>query len=193
MESCLSYSRTVAFLNPVGNLQFALGIREQPSITGPIGTTCTAAASGAIEFVGSPSSVSGAPQGKMVTAGAGWTQLTYTIGSEPVRGFTGNGILDSAAAPWYVLEHVTIAIDPADPKAGPYTVYLDDLSNAGTIFESWDAAANVANSCSASRSRLTAETSPRRRTWRHSTRIVFAVEGRPPEFQFVDTPGAGFV
>ncbi len=78
----------------------------------------------------------------MVTAGAGWTQLTYTIGSEPVRGFTGNGILDSAAAPWYVLEHVTIAIDPADPKAGPYTVYLDDLSNAGTIFESWDAAAN---------------------------------------------------
>jgi hypothetical protein len=105
---------------PSGTPDFyiTLGVRDNGTsvqIGGNGGT------SGGIEWVGS---TTGAPPvGKLITLKDQWVQVVFDFSTEPIRGFTGNGVLNNTRG---TLEH--LAITPADPtQTGPYTIYLDDF------------------------------------------------------------------
>jgi hypothetical protein len=62
------------------------------------------------------------PKGCLVPAGQ-WTALSFFIPHEPLRGFTGDGVLRTSTGKG-VFEHLEFV-----PAAGPgiYNVYLDNL------------------------------------------------------------------
>jgi hypothetical protein len=62
------------------------------------------------------------PKGRFVSAGQ-WTTLNFFIPYEPVRGFTGNGVLESSTGKG-VLEHLGLV--PAG-GLGTYNLYLDNF------------------------------------------------------------------
>ena len=81
-------------------------------------------ASGSIEFVGgNPSSDTGT-RGKSVAANT-WTTLTFDFSSDPVTGFTGNGILDPGVDNKGVLEALGLAFDGG--TIGTINIWFDNL------------------------------------------------------------------
>lgn len=101
-------------------IYLALGIRETNPTTslGENGGT-----SGTIEWVGgSHDNTVSPPLGRFIPAGE-WTSVSFFIPYEPVRRFTGNGILESTSGKG-VLENLTIV--PAD-GTGLYNLFLDEL------------------------------------------------------------------
>ncbi|HEY9173492.1 MAG TPA: PEP-CTERM sorting domain-containing protein [Verrucomicrobiae bacterium] len=79
--------------------------------------------SGTIEFVGgNPTQTSG--RGKEVPANA-WTTLVFDFGSDPVFGFTGNGVLQGGTDGKGVLEALGLATDPGN--TAPINVWLDNF------------------------------------------------------------------
>jgi hypothetical protein len=100
----------------------SLAIRETGG-SGPIGSN--GGSTGTIEFVGATAggggSATAGPVGKAVPANT-WTTLTFDLPNEPVRGFTGNGVLDGS---WGVLEALAIT---STGDAGPITIYYDNFS-----------------------------------------------------------------
>jgi hypothetical protein len=79
----------------------ALGIRET-NPTGPIGGD--GGTSGSIEWVGGTTANTNPPKGRLVTSNE-WTTLTFFLPQEPVRAFTGNGVLETTTGK-FVLEHL---------------------------------------------------------------------------------------
>jgi uncharacterized lipoprotein YddW (UPF0748 family) len=121
---------TVPFNRPIrvrlrldsGSLRVCLGLRETGT-SAPIGED--GGASGTIEWVGAASDISGAPQGRLVTAQSGvWQTLVFDPLIDPVHGMTGSGTLSSPTG-YGVLEHLAFSIVSG---AGPYTVYVDDVT-----------------------------------------------------------------
>lgn len=101
-------------------LYVAFGFRET-STTAPIGAD--GGTSGTIEWIGGTTdNTVSPPKGRLVPAGQ-WTTLSFFIPYEPVRGFTGDGMLETSTGKG-VLEHLEFV-----PDAGPgtYDVYLDNL------------------------------------------------------------------
>ncbi len=103
-------------------LYVSLGLRET-NPTGAIGAN--GGSSGTIEFVGgTPTTTASAVTGRLVQANT-WTTLLFDMPAEQVRGFTGNGILESTTGKG-VLENLTIV--PADvANSGVYNIYLDNF------------------------------------------------------------------
>ena len=102
-----------------GAVRLCIGLRET-------GTTVAIGADGGtlgtIEWVGAPSQVDGAPQGRLITAQTGiWQDFIFDPKVDPILAFTGNGILATASHRG-TLEHLGFAIVDA---VGPYHVYLD--------------------------------------------------------------------
>ncbi len=80
-------------------------------------------ASGTIEFVGgNPTAATG--KGKYVAANT-WTTLAFSFSSDPVFGFTGNGVLDPGADGKGVLEALGIATD--DANINTINVWIDNV------------------------------------------------------------------
>jgi hypothetical protein len=102
------------------DLRVALGARET-------GTTASVGAdggtSGPIEFVGVTGVSGGAPAPTRTISAGAWTTVQLDLPREPVRGFTGNGLLESASGKG-VLEH--LAFVPAS-GSGVYRVHLDNV------------------------------------------------------------------
>ncbi len=87
---------------------------------------------GTIEYVGATSGLSGgAPIGKLITTKDTWLTVTFNIPSEPVRAFTGNGILEGGRG---AMESLTIT--PASNAVGPYTFYVDDIRQTPIVVAS---------------------------------------------------------
>ncbi len=102
------------------NLYIAIGFRES-NTSSPIGGNGSAA--GAIEFLGGTTDNSPTPPlGRLVPAGQ-WTTLTFFLPYEPIRTFTGNGILESTTGKG-ALE--CLAIVPG-AGSGTYNLFLDNL------------------------------------------------------------------
>jgi hypothetical protein len=102
------------------DLYVAIGFRET-STTASIGAD--GGTSGTIEFIGGTTdNTKIPPKGRLVSAGQ-WTKLSFFLPYEPVRGFTGNGILQTSTGKG-VFEHLELV-----PAAGPgtYTIYLDNF------------------------------------------------------------------
>ncbi len=105
---------------PSGTPDFyvTLGVRDNntsAAIGGNGGTT------GEIEWVGSTTGAP--PTGRLIDQKDQWVQVVFDFSTDPIRGFTGNGVLNN---PRGTLEH--LAFKPVDPsQVGPYTLYLDDF------------------------------------------------------------------
>lgn len=107
---------------PVGaSLLVSLGVRET-------GTTAAIGADGGtannIEWIGASSTVSGAPQGRPISALPGvWQTLVFDPLRDSILAFTGNGVLSSASGKG-TLEHLAFS---STGQAGPFTVYIDGI------------------------------------------------------------------
>lgn len=131
---------TIAFSRPVmfrmrldsGSLRVCIGLRETGTavdIGSDGGTT------GTIEWVGAGSTVSGAPQGVLVTAQPGvWQTLVFDPQLDPILAMTGDGALASPTGRG-TLEHIAFSVVD---DAGPHTVYLDDIEQLCAPGD-WDA------------------------------------------------------
>lgn len=98
----------------------AFGFRET-STTNPIGFD--GGTSGGIEWVGgSTDNSQPPPKGRWISAGQ-WTTVQFLIPYEPVRAFTGNGILQTSSGKG-VLEHLCLV--PAG-GSGIYNLYFDNF------------------------------------------------------------------
>ncbi|MHC4673100.1 MAG: hypothetical protein ACYTBZ_11490, partial [Planctomycetota bacterium] len=119
----------------IGPLMVSLGVRETAGLTGPAGAYGGPSPGGTLEWIGS-TTTSSAPQGKPLTPGGGWQTITFDPATDPIRAlFNGNGSLDSTSHPYYILDNIGITIDSTNPKAGPYTLYIDNIANAGYTFD----------------------------------------------------------
>jgi hypothetical protein len=101
-------------------LKVGLGLRET-NASGAIGSD--GGITGPIEFVGVNAVVSGTPAPIRAVPAGTWTTLAFDLPSEPARGFTGNGILESTTG-LGVLEHLCLA--PASAVLDQ-NVYLDNF------------------------------------------------------------------
>ena len=101
-------------------LYVGIGFRET-STTAPIGAD--GGTSGTIEWIGGTTDNTVTPPlGHLVPAGQ-WTTLSFFLPYEPVRGFTGNGVLETSTGKG-VLEHLEFV--PA-AGLGTYNVDFDDF------------------------------------------------------------------
>lgn len=104
-----------------GSLLVTLGVRETGT-TAPVGQD--GGTTGTIEWVGASSAVGFAPQGKLLTADPGvWQTLVFDPGSDPILGFTGDGVLSSPTNRG-TLEHLAFS---STGGVGPFTVYIDEV------------------------------------------------------------------
>jgi len=113
-ESTLSADLEVGDGN--GDVLIAIGIRE---------------ASNAIEWIGvSTTGVGGSPQGVAISPANAWQTLTFDPTSDPVTGFTGNGMIDGAVG---VLEHLAVTVNAASGgrSSGTYRLFVDNIENVG--------------------------------------------------------------
>jgi hypothetical protein len=101
-------------------LKFGIGLRETNS-TGAIGSD--GGSTGPIEFVGVSDVTGGSPVPNRTITPDAWTTVELAIPSEPVRSFTGNGVLESTTG-LGVLEHMAIAPGSASID---HDVYLDNF------------------------------------------------------------------
>jgi len=132
-ESPQTSPGVTVFTQGIGPLLISLGVREVAGLTGPVGATA-GTGSGSIEWIGSTTTGS-APKGKQLTPGSGWQTIVFDPATDPIKGFTGNSALNSTSHPWYAFECLGITIDQTNPKAGPYTLYVDTIENAGYTFD----------------------------------------------------------
>lgn len=111
-------------LTTPGSLRLCLGIRETGT-TAAIGAN--GGTTGTIEWLGAESVVSSVPQGRLISdQGGQWQQITFDPQSDPVRAYTGNGVL-SAANNKGTIEHLAITMVDG---AGPFSLQLDLLGQA---------------------------------------------------------------
>ncbi len=90
--------------------------------------------SSSLEWLGASTTVSGAPQGKLITPDSGWQTVTFTPGVDPVISYSGgNGVLEGT---YGVLD--TIAVTSLGTNTGPYELYIDNVRNGGTTFETFE-------------------------------------------------------
>ena len=125
---------TVSFQQVIGfaayadrDVYLAAGLRETSSaaVIGDDGGS-----TGDIEWIGGVmDNTTAPPKGRFIPAGQ-WVWSAFTIPSEPVRGFTGNGILESSTGK-AVFEELVIV--PANGP-GPYKLYLDRFQCIDLIF-----------------------------------------------------------
>lgn len=104
-----------------GRLRVCIGIRETAT-TADVGAD--GGTSGPIEWVGAATDASGAPQGVLVEARPGeWQTLVFDPLTDPVHGFTGDGVLWTPTGKG-VFEHIGFAVVDS---VGPFTVWLDNV------------------------------------------------------------------
>jgi hypothetical protein len=102
-------------------LRIAVGIRETGG-SGPVGAN--GGTTGAIEWVGTSTTMNSATPAGMGLATGAWQTVSIHLKGAPALGFAGtpNGVVDGD---WGTLEH--LAFQRAGADVGPHTVYLDNF------------------------------------------------------------------
>ncbi|HEX2748225.1 MAG TPA: N-acetylmuramoyl-L-alanine amidase [Verrucomicrobiales bacterium] len=118
-------------------LKTGLGLRETAA-SGAIGSD--GGTTGTIEFAGVSSLTGTTPVPVRAVPAQTWTTLQFDLATEPVRAFTGNGILESATG-LGVLEH--LALVPAN-GALDHEVFLDNFVVVESNTVTWSLAAGPA-------------------------------------------------
>ena len=97
-------------------VQISIGVRDNGTAA-PIGGN--GGGSGEIEWVNLDAQT-------LVLDGT-WQQFTFTFASDPITGFTGNGVLDNASG---TLEHIRIK---STGFGGPMSMWVDDIADTITV------------------------------------------------------------
>jgi hypothetical protein len=147
IESCKATTGQIVGGGANPRVRLAFGIRENASLTGPIGAD--GGTGGAVFFLGATNRVGGyatAPAGGAVLSPSPcWQTVTFTRGSDPANpddptycwSTDGNPTLDGS---YGVLEGLALAFEDAD--SGPYEIYLDNIRNGSTVIQDFESAAN---------------------------------------------------
>ena len=147
-EGCVPTAGTRVGGGPNPALRIAFSLREDVTLTGPIGAYAPGTAN--IYFLGASNLLSAncPMEGFVLTPGTNWQTVTFTRGSDaqnpidPVvrwyNGASGDAWLDGNFG---VLEGLAIASqDPSDN--GPFDLYIDNLVNGTTLIQGWELATN---------------------------------------------------
>lgn len=111
-----------------GDIFVSLGVRETGD-AGPLGSP--GSGTGAIEWIGASSTVSGAPQGVALSVSPNWVTVTFDPVAGPVlSAIGGNGTIDGTRG---TLEHLAVAVNSASGgrSSGIYSIYIDNVVNVG--------------------------------------------------------------
>ncbi|MFN0135792.1 MAG: dockerin type I domain-containing protein [Phycisphaerae bacterium] len=111
-----------------GDILLAIGVRETGDV-GPLGTP--GGGTGAIEWIGAASAVSGAPQGVAISPSNSWQTVEFDPATDPILSFSaGDNAITGTRG---VLEHLAISVNAAsaDRSSGTYTMYVDNVVNVG--------------------------------------------------------------
>ena len=138
-ESPLSTPPVTVFTQGVGTLRVALSVRELAAgKTGPVGAN-GGTTTNRLEWIGSSTTGTPTPT-KNIVPGGGWQTITFDPATDTIKSFAnGNSVLNSDSPPWYTLESLALRIDGTSPKQGPYTLYIDNVTNAGVNFGDFEA------------------------------------------------------
>ncbi len=112
-----------------GDIYVALGVRENND-PGPLGSTALTGGAAAIEWIGATAVVSGSPIGVPTSPINNWVTYEFDPTTDPILGFTGNGIID---VPRGTIEHLAVTINStsANRSTGLYEIYIDNVVNVG--------------------------------------------------------------
>jgi len=115
-------------------LLLSLGVREVAVPEGGCVIGTDGGTTGGIEWIGPSSTVSGAPQGKLLNPSTEWQTVTFDPASDPVLSFNaGNGVLDGVCN---VFEH--LALVSTATNTGAYTVLIDNVKSGTTVVEDFE-------------------------------------------------------
>ncbi|MBN1489926.1 MAG: hypothetical protein JXA69_08420 [Phycisphaerae bacterium] len=141
IEGCLpSVGRIVGSGDNAG-LLLTLGIRDTGATSGIIGDN--GGSSGPIEWIFAAGSVGGiisnAPQGLLVSPSDDWQTITFDPVNDTIVGATGitsaaNGVFEGT---YGVIENLALVQTSTD--TGPYKLYIDNVTNGGTLVEDFEA------------------------------------------------------
>lgn len=141
-EGCVPGTGAVVAGQANPPIRVALNIRANTALTGPVGA---AGSGGTIYFLGSGGITGGAPsEGRIISPSTNWQTLTFERGDvtnampiDPNYLWAGTATFEGDFGGF---DGLALA---SEGEAGPYEIYLDDLSN-GThgIVQGWESATN---------------------------------------------------
>lgn len=150
VESCLPATGIPVGGGPNPAVRIALSIRQDTSLTGPIGNTNQGVGSSIIKFIPATNLVSGgttAPLGSRVVPPSNqWQTVTILRGPDPANptdpSFLWNGT--DATNPnqlkgnFGVLDSIGFSMEEAD--TGPYAIYIDNVRNGNVLIQDFESA-----------------------------------------------------
>ncbi|MFN7140496.1 MAG: hypothetical protein ACK4UN_14255, partial [Limisphaerales bacterium] len=150
-EGCVVSVGPVVGGGPNSSLKFTLNVRENDTLTGPIGANSTA--TGPIKFLGADGLVAGggtatatgAPnKGRVLQPTAAWQTISFTNGVDLAYQWAPSAAAASQVnGAFGILESLAITINDVT-ETGPYEIYIDEIKNGDTVienFESYDVGA----------------------------------------------------
>ncbi|MFN7140152.1 MAG: hypothetical protein ACK4UN_12530, partial [Limisphaerales bacterium] len=144
-ESCVVNVGPVVGGGANTSLRFTLNVRENETLTGPIGANSTA--SGSIKFLGAnglvpgggAATASGAPNNGRVLLPIGcWQTISFTNEVDLCYQWAPSGAAATKVNGTFgILESLAISLhDLSD--TGPYEIYIDDVRNGETVIEDFE-------------------------------------------------------
>lgn len=152
VESCRPETGVPVGGGPNSALRLALSIRENTTLTGPIGTNGGTTGTRLIMLGGfGPTAGFGtAPTGPTVLQpGTCWQTVTFLRGPDPLASFdptylwsgSGDAILNGD---YGVLDSLALAIEDLT-EPGPYLIYIDNVKNGNTVIQDFETTAEGTN------------------------------------------------
>lgn len=147
-ESCVQASGTLVGGGANPRLRFALSVRYNPALTGPIGVnggTSTAC----IWYVGATNTLSGSAPGdckNVIYPSNTWQTVSWQRDGDATNGPDATVIWNNSSCgatldgQYGILESIAIAEDDTT-DTGPVDIYIDNLKNGSTIIQDFEAAA----------------------------------------------------
>jgi hypothetical protein len=132
MEGAKAFDGPVVGTGKNSPIRLTLGIRENTSLTGPIGADGDSA-TGDIWWVGASTKIGSAPQGKLISPDPEWQTVTFNPVSDSKLAFSGTGTLDGT---YGVLEH--LAFSSMGTNTGRYIVYIDNVTQDGVTIAGFE-------------------------------------------------------
>jgi hypothetical protein len=149
VDSCRPSSGPLVGGGANPRLRMALSIRQNTSLTGPIGAN-GGSSSAVIKFLGATNAIAGlgtAPAGaKVIFPSNDWQTVTFLRGPDPANptdpSFMWNGTdatnPNQLKGDFGVLDSISFSMDEAD--SGPFEVYIDNFKNGDTLIQDFESA-----------------------------------------------------
>jgi hypothetical protein len=146
-ESCRPAAGTPVGGGPNPAVRVALSIRQNTSLTGPIGNTNQGSSSSIIKFIPATNTLGSAPLGSRVIYPSNeWQTVTILRGADPANptdpSFLWNGTdatnPNQLKGDFGVLDSIDFSLEEND--TGPYAIYIDNLRNGTVMIQDFESA-----------------------------------------------------